>query len=414
MVLSQVFYNHRVIREHKENFIYKIFILQTLCLCGKKITKSINLIHYQNPYKRIIRVRKNLKKMEIITTNFSNFHKFIKKYRNDIFLLCDENTENFCLPKVLEKVPYLADCKRIIIKSGEQHKTLATIAQIWRFLTENGSKRTSLLVNIGGGAVCDLGGFAATTFKRGMDFVNIPTTLLAAIDAAVGGKTGFNFLGYKNEIGVFAEPKTVIIDIELFESLGNKNLWAGYAEMLKHGYISSKTLLEETFSFICGRSMNEIEAQNIDNQKFTEIILQNLKIKQHYLQIDKFDKKERKALNFGHTFGHAFETFSHKTDKPLLHGEAVAWGMVCELLLSHILLNFSKEEVLRLFYFVKENYPAPNFSCKNSQEIFEIMQHDKKNYSNEINFTLLSDIGKVKINKTAKKAQILECLDFLC
>ena len=343
--------------------------------------------------------------MKIIITNFSDFQQFIQEYRNDIFLLCDENTEKFCLPKILKEVPYLADCKRITIKSGEENKTLETITQIWQFLTENGAKRTSMLVNIGGGAVCDLGGFTAATFKRGIYFANIPTTLLAAVDAAVGGKTGFNFLGYKNEIGVFAEPKAVLINIELFKTLSTENLFSGYAEMLKYGYISSKNLLDETF---------KIDLQNIGNQKLTEIILQNLEIKRHYLTIDKFDKKERKALNFGHTFGHAFEAFSHKTNKPLLHGQAIAWGMVCELLLSHILLNFSEKEMLRLLYFVKENYPAPNFSCKNSQEIFDIMQHDKKNSSNEINFTLLADIGEVKINQTAKKAQILECLDFLC
>ena len=353
--------------------------------------------------------------MEIITTNFSDFQQLVKEYQsNDIFLLCDENTEKLCLPKILKNIPYLNDCQRITIKSGEEHKTLETVAYIWRFLTEHGAKRTSLLVNIGGGAVCDLGGFAAATFKRGMDFVNIPTTLLAAVDAAVGGKTGFNFLGYKNEIGAFVEPKAVFINIDFFKTVDAANLYSGYAEMLKYGYISNKTLLNKTFSLVslseqslsagCSETRNDIE----------EIILQDLEIKQHFLQIDKFDKKERKALNFGHTFGHAFEAFSHKTDKPLLHGEAVAWGMVCELLLSHILLNFNKKEVLKLLCFVKENYVVPSFSCKNSQEIFEIMQHDKKNCSNGINFTLLADIGEVRINQNASKEQILECLDFLC
>ena len=361
------------------------------------------------------------KNMEIITTNFSDFQQFIKSYQNDIFLLCDENTEKLCLPKILKEIPYLVDCQRIIIKSGEEHKNIETVAQIWRFLTEHGAKRNSLLVNIGGGMVSDLGGFAAATFKRGMDFANIPTTLLAAVDAAVGGKTGFNFLGYKNEIGAFAEPKAVFINIDFFKTVDTANLYSGYAEMLKYGYISNKKLLDETFLLVSchygeNRNLKAIagQAHNDIEKQFAEIILQNLQIKQHYLQIDKFDKKERKALNFGHTFGHAFEAFSHKTDKPLLHGQAVAWGMVCELLLSHILLKFSKEEVLKLFYFVKENYPAPNFSCKNSQEIYEIMLHDKKNSSNEINFTLLADIGDVRINQTAAKEQILECLDFLC
>ena len=356
--------------------------------------------------------------MEIITTNFSDFQQFLKEYQaNDIFLLCDENTEKLCLPKILKYVPYLSDCQRITIKSGEEYKNLETVAYIWRFLTENGAKRASLLVNIGGGAVCDLGGFAAATFKRGMDFVNIPTTLLAAVDAAVGGKTGFNFLGYKNEIGAFAEPKAVFINIDFFKTIDDANLYSGYAEMLKYGYISNKTLLDKTFLLVsrhCGESRNRLNQNNDAEKQFTEIILQDLDIKQYFLQIDKFDKKERKALNFGHTFGHAFEAFSHKTDKKLLHGEAVAWGMVCELFLSHILLNFNKKEVLKLLYFVKENYVTPSFSCKNSQEIFEFMQHDKKNCSNGINFTLLADIGQVRINQTASKEQILECLDFLC
>jgi len=340
-----------------------------------------------------------------ISTNFSDFQQFIKEYQNDIFWLCDENTEKLCLPKILKEIPYLADCQRIIIKAGEEYKNLETLTQIWHFLTENGAKRTSLLVNIGGGTVCDLGGFAAATFKRGMDFVNMPTTLLAAVDAAAGGKTGFNFLGYKNEIGVFAEPKAVFINIDFFETLDAENLYSGYAEMLKYGYISNKNLLDKTF---------QIDLQNIDKQHFIKIILQDLEIKQHYLQIDKFDKNERRALNFGHTFGHAFEAFSHKIEKPLLHGEAVAWGMVCELLLSHILLDFSKKDFLKLLYFVKENYPTPNFSCKHSQEILEIMQHDKKNSTTDINFTLLKGIGDVQLNQIASKAQILECLDFLC
>jgi 3-dehydroquinate synthase len=268
-----------------------------------------------------------------------------------------------------------------------------------------------------------LGGFAAATFKRGMNFINIPTTLLAAVDAAAGGKTGFNFCGLKNEIGVFAQPQAVIIDISFFETLDGRNLYSGFAEMLKYGYINSEKLLDETFKFLSSCHCR-LDAQFCKKQekpafaemaeKLTELIYIDLEIKRHFLEIDCYDKKERKALNFGHSFGHGLEAFSHQTNFPLLHGEAVAWGMICELFLSHIVLNFNKKEVVRLYAFVKENYPKPAFCCNDLEKIYELMLHDKKNSSNQINFTLLSEIGSIKINQTATKEQIFECLEFLC
>ncbi|MDR1543470.1 MAG: 3-dehydroquinate synthase [Prevotellaceae bacterium] len=370
--------------------------------------------------------------MDIVSQNFAkDLQSQIQEKFDCIFLLLDSNTEKYCLPKILQNAPYLADCQQIIISDGEENKTLQTIEQIWNFLSTNGATRQSLLLNIGGGMVCDLGGFAAATFKRGINFINIPTTLLAAVDAATGGKTGFNFLGLKNEIGVFAQPQAVIINTSLFSTLNSRNLYSGFAEMLKYGYINSENLLNETFKFIntnavllshCGldqqsqKYKNEIAGQacNDRDRTFVNLIRKNLEIKQYFLEIDHFDKKERKALNFGHTFGHSFEAFSHQTDCPILHGEAVAWGMVCELFLSHILLNFNKIEVVKLYSFVKENYPKPAFCCNDLEQIYELMQHDKKNSANRINFTLLSEIGSVKINQTATKEQIFECLEFLC
>jgi 3-dehydroquinate synthase len=355
--------------------------------------------------------------MDIISEKFStDLQRQISGFDN-IFILTDENIERVCMPKILQNAPYLSQYKRFAIPAGEAHKTLETVSAIWQFLLENSATRRSLLLNIGGGMVTDLGGFAAATFKRGMSFINIPTTLLAAVDAASGGKTGFNFLGIKNQIGVFAQPKAVIIDTSLFSTLDSRNLYSGYAEMLKYGYIADKNLLEDTFRLDISKFQNFKISNNNATQneilKLNNLIVKSLEIKQHFLEIDEFDHHERKALNFGHTFGHAFEAFSHTTEFPFLHGEAVAWGMVCELFLSHILFDLDPKEIMRLYSFVQENYPKPIFSCNDLEKIYSLMQQDKKNFSNKINFTLLKEIGKFEINQTATKEEIFECFDLI-
>jgi len=320
-----------------------------------------------------------------------------------IFILTDENTREFCLPQAMQSLK-LQGSHVICIPAGDEHKNVDSAVEIWKYLSENGATRKSLMINLGGGMITDIGGFTASTFKRGLKYVNVSTTLLGAVDAATGGKTGINFLGLKNEVGVFAPAETVLINIDFFKTLDDKNIRSGYAEMVKHALIDTKEEWENVLTF---------DLENIDFEKLKSLLARTIRIKERIVEKDPFEANIRKALNLGHTFGHAFESWSYKTEKPALHGYAVMWGLLCELYLSHIKLDFPKEELLRLKYLMKEYYGIFEFSCKEYESLFEIMTHDKKNDSKEINFTLLSDIGGIRINQTATKEEIFECFDFL-
>ena len=329
--------------------------------------------------------------------------QFVKdKPANGIFILTDEKTKKHCLPKLLE-IEQLRGSRIITIPSGDEHKTIESAVQIWKYLSENGATRASLMINLGGGMITDIGGFAASTFKRGMEYINVSTTLLGAVDAATGGKTGINFLGLKNEIGTFTPAKEVLINIDFFKTLDEKNLRSGFAEMLKHALIDSR------------RSWNEIQKFDLeifDFEKLKPILRENIEIKARIVNQDPKERGIRKALNFGHTFGHAFETFSYQIDNPILHGYAVVWGLLCELYLSHIKLNFPKEDILKLQQLIREYYGSFHFDCKQYETLYELMTHDKKNESEAINFTLLSDIGEIHINQTASKEEIFEVFDY--
>lgn len=319
-----------------------------------------------------------------------------------IFILTDENTRKLCLP-LAQQSEKLKNCHVICIPSGDENKNVDSAVKIWKFLSENGATRKSLMINLGGGMITDLGGFAASTFKRGMRYINVSTTLLGAVDAATGGKTGINFLGLKNEIGVFAPAETVLINIDFFKTLDDANLRSGYAEMVKHALIDTREEWENVLKF---------DLEKIDFVKLKWLLERGIRIKERIVEQDPFEANIRKALNLGHTFGHAFESWSYKTEKPVLHGYAVMWGLFCELYLSFIKLNFPKEELLRLKYLIKEYYGNFEFSCKEYESLFELMTHDKKNDSKEINFTLLADVGDIRINQTATKEEIFECFDF--
>lgn len=326
-----------------------------------------------------------------------------EKNGNEIFILTDEITHKYCLPK-LRELEKLKESHIITIPAGDENKNIQSAVNIWQYLSENGAKRSSLMINIGGGMITDIGGFTASTFKRGMDYVNISTTLLGAVDAATGGKTGINFLGLKNEIGVFAPAKAVLIDVDFFRTLDDANLRSGYAEMVKHALISNREAWNRILKF---------DLENIDFDILESLLKENIEIKERIVEDDPTEKGIRKALNLGHTFGHAFESYSYKTDKPLLHGYAVIWGLLCELYLSMIKLNFPKEDIVRLRRLIREYYGSFYFSCKEYETLYELMTHDKKNESAEINFTLLSDVGEIHINQTASKEEIFECFDYL-
>ncbi|MDR0811440.1 MAG: 3-dehydroquinate synthase [Paludibacter sp.] len=321
----------------------------------------------------------------------------------NIFILTDCNTEKFCLPYLL-KYSKLSASKIIVIPGGDENKTIENAACVWKFLSENGATRHSLMLNLGGGMITDIGGFCAATFKRGMNYINLPTTLLGAVDAATGGKTGVNFLGLKNEIGVFAPPQKTLFCVEFFKTLDAKNLLSGYAEMLKHALLSNKELWRETLNF---------DLENTDFEQLSVLLIKNVAIKENIVAQDPQERGLRKALNLGHTFGHAFETFSYRTARPLLHGYAVLFVLICELYISVVKLNFPKEELLKIRYLAKEHYGSFDFSCENYEAFYNLMTHDKKNETAEINFTLLSAIGDIHINQTATKNEIFECLDYL-
>ena len=320
-----------------------------------------------------------------------------------IFILVDENTQRLCLPTVM-KINKLQNSHIVSIPAGDEHKNIDTAIQIWQYLSEHGATRQSLMINVGGGMVTDIGGFTAATFKRGIRYLNIPTTLLGAVDAATGGKTGINFLGLKNEIGVFAPAEKVLINVDFFKTLNDKNFRSGFAEMVKHALLDSRKEWNDILT---------IDLDNIDFDFLKQKVEKSVHIKEAIVEKDPKEQNLRKALNLGHTFGHAFESFSLLSNKPLLHGYAVMWGLLCELYLSVIKFNFPQEDLLRLKYLIKEHYGTFSISCENYEKIYELMSHDKKNRSKEINFTLLSDIGQVQLNQTASKEEIFECLDFL-
>ena len=295
----------------------------------------------------------------------------------------------------MKELPALKDAIEICIGAEDVHKTLETLASVWMSLSTQGATRHSLLINLGGGMVTDLGGFAAATFKRGIAYINIPTTLLAMVDASVGGKTGINFNGLKNEIGSFAPANSVLIETEFLRTLDAHNFFSGYAEMLKHGLISNTAHWAELLNF---------NTSDIDYTALKQLVGRS--------EQDPFEHGIRKALNLGHTVGHAFESMALAENRPVLHGYAVAWGIVCELYLSHLKVGFPKEKMRQTIQFIKDNYGVFTFDCKKYEQLYAFMTHDKKNTSGTINFTLLKDIGDIRINQIADKDTIFEMLDF--
>ncbi len=317
------------------------------------------------------------------------------------FILVDETTERCCLP-IVSDMDCVRGAQTIIIGATDTNKTLESLSHVWEALGKGGATRHSLLINIGGGMVTDLGGFAASTFKRGINYINIPTTLLAMVDASVGGKTGINFRGLKNEVGVFSNASTVILDTIFLKTLDAENICSGYAEMLKHGLISNEQMWAELVTF---------ELENPDFSKLSRMLADSVAVKQRIVTEDPLELGIRKALNLGHTAGHAFESFALKQE-PILHGYAVAYGLICELFLSTIKTDFPSDKMHQTVSFIKERYGKMTITCDDYPTLLELMTHDKKNVAGTINFTLLGGIGDIRINQTATKEEIYEALDF--
>ncbi|MCU4175698.1 3-dehydroquinate synthase [Carboxylicivirga sp. N1Y90] len=322
--------------------------------------------------------------------------------KDKVFLLSDQKAFEHCFSKI-ENVKGLSKDRMVIIPDGDDNKGLQTIEKVWHMLSHGGADRKSALVTLGGGMPCDLGGFAASTFKRGIQFINIPTTLLAQVDASIGGKTGINFEGFKNEIGVFNQASAVLIDTDFLETLDNTNIISGFAEMIKHAFIYSSKRWEQ---------LKQYDISNPDLAALKDLVADSIRIKDHFVQNDPTENHIRKALNFGHTFGHAFESLAMHQNRPILHGYAVAFGMICELYLSHIRLGFPMAQVIEIADQLEKIYGHFEFGKDDYDELYKLMTHDKKNEDNRINFTLLEEIGKIQINCSASNKEVMDALYF--
>lgn len=345
--------------------------------------------------------------MTIVSSDVSqDLNRLLTECDYDIlFVLTDTNTQNYCLQQLQKKVPAIDNATKLNVTAGDEHKTIETAIYLWSELGKKGATRHSLLLNIGGGMITDLGGFVASAYKRGMKYINVSTTLLGAVDAATGGKTAVNFNGLKNEIGVFQLPAHVIVATDCFATLSPDNLLSGYAEMIKHALISSEEDLRQTLNF---------DVQTFNKEELITLLKRNIEIKTQIVEKDPKEQGIRKALNFGHTIGHAIESYSYTTPHPILHGYAVLWGMIAELYLSHIKQGFPKTVLNNMLTFAKQHYGLPTLSCKSYDTLYNLMKHDKKNMDiQHINFTLLADVGKIAINQTATKEEIFEAVDFL-
>lgn len=337
-----------------------------------------------------------------------------------LFVLTDDNTRRLCWP-VVKDYGCLAAAQLITIPAGDEHKNLTSLSHVWEQLQQGGATRHSLMVCLGGGMVTDLGGFAASTFKRGIAFINIPTTLLAMVDASVGGKTGINFCGLKNEVGVFSEAQAVIICTRFLQTLDMQNVLSGYAEMLKHGLISNKEHWAELLRFPIENLNRQDAEDSSDGQEpsgsLASLLARSVAVKERIVEADPHEQGLRKALNLGHTIGHAIEEWSFTptkpTPNPLLHGYAVAYGLVGELYLSAVKCHFPTDRLRQTVQFVREYYGTPAITCNDYPALLRLMTHDKKNTAGTINFTLLSDIGELQLNQSATDEEICEALDFL-
>ena len=307
-----------------------------------------------------------------------------------LFIIVDSITNEVCLPKLLPLIETESRIEIIEFEAGESNKNIDTCIQIWNVLTELGADRKSLIINLGGGVVSDLGGFVASTFKRGIDFINIPTTLLAMVDASIGGKTGIDLGSLKNQIGVINNPKLVVIDSEYLVTLPQIEMRSGLAEILKHGLIFDVSYWKQF-----------LDLSQLDFADFDSIIYDSIKIKNEIVRQDPNEKGIRKALNFGHTLGHAIESYflENPTKKNLLHGEAIAIGMILESYISMIKKLISKEEYVEIKSTIKSIFEVVNFDKSDIQSILDLLIHDKKNENGKIKFVLLDGIGKFTINQ---------------
>jgi len=326
-----------------------------------------------------------------------------------ILILTDENTKAHCLDSFFSKIKKIdkkieetisSRSYNFSVESGESSKNLDTSNQIWEFLTENGFKRNDLIINLGGGMITDLGGFVASTYMRGIKYVNIPTTLLGMVDAGIGGKTGIDLKGIKNIIGTFEFAELVLIDIEFLNTLSKKQIAAGYAEMIKH------SLIDKNYEWEKISKINSLEEIN------SEMIYKSITIKVDIFESDPMELNNRKYLNYGHTLGHAIESYLLGKDREILHGEAVAIGLVLETYISYLKRNFNLKLTNEIKNHINQHYKRIKFSQESILKIIDLLKYDKKNNTEEPMFVLLNNLGKMKINQSVSSEEIKEAFNF--
>jgi 3-dehydroquinate synthase len=319
---------------------------------------------------------------------------------NHIIIIADENTARDCLPAVM---PFLDSYQHqtITVSPGEKHKNINSCCAIWSQMMESNASRDALVINLGGGVIGDMGGFSAATFKRGLRFVQMPTTLLSQVDASIGGKLGIDFKQIKNSIGLFKDPEAVFVDVEFLKTLPEQELRSGYAEMIKHSLIADTSHWEK------------LRQKNVqDWQDWGTLVVDSMLIKKRIVEEDPLEKGIRKALNFGHTIGHAIESFALETATPLLHGEAIAIGMICETFLSQQLLGLREQDVVQVSRYLLQQYGFVPLSPDHFDAYIELMRNDKKNQGTTINFSLIHPLGQAVVNQTCGEELIKASLDF--
>ena len=335
---------------------------------------------------------------------YSELNAYLKNNRfSKLFILVDVNTNDYCLPRFMAQLETDVAIEIIEIESGEQHKNIETCVGVWNALSELGADRKGLIINLGGGVVTDLGGFVACTFKRGIKYINVPTSLLAMVDASVGGKTGVDLGNLKNQIGVINSGEMVIIDTTFLDTLPQNQLKSGLAEMLKHGLIAERAYWDLL------TDLSKLSLDDLDT-----LIYDSLLIKKEIVSIDPYETNERKYLNFGHTLGHAIESYFLTDDskKELLHGEAIAIGMVMECFLSTKLLGFSKEDCDEVKLVMHKLYGKVDILVSDHEAIIDLLKYDKKNEHGNINFVLLEKIGVPKADCLVENHLILEAFEY--
>src|ERR1700761_6265325 len=327
--------------------------------------------------------------------------EFVKRGNySRVFILTDDNTGEHCLPLVQKHFEGSDNYDLIEVASGEENKNIDFCTGIWKMLIDFGADRKALMINLGGGVITDLGGFAASTFKRGIDFVHVPTTLLSQVDASVGGKTGIDMDNIKNIIGTFTQPKAVFIDPSFLQTLPARQILSGLAEMLKH-------------SLICDAGYwKQLKNSDLKNPS-AELVYKSVEIKNKVVIEDPHEKGIRKSLNFGHTIGHAVETYSLVNDEnPLTHGEAIAIGMICETRLSNIKIGLSDADLIEIQETINSLYPKYEIAETCYKTLYNIMLKDKKNQSGKINCTLLTSIGHCRIDNICTEDELCESLRY--